>query len=249
MFEPEDRRITQLGVIGVGLETGSGSPTVYGAGGLFAPVDYAPEALRLVDRCRVYSAESPPPSSDISDYGVLQDAGPQLELEVAGQPFFNLARVNFMGGGYGYTAGEFLGNNIPLPEGTVNATVPGAAFPALSGAFPAAPPSVTGTSAGLTLEDTFTWEPYLPEDAISVLTFQVSPEDFTGVYADCVAADDGSFTLPEATRAELQRLVPDFMGTVVSPSRTVYRVVREGDAALVLSFGDANAPIRYLLGD
>ncbi len=101
----------------------------------------------------------------------------------------------------------------------------------------------------MALEGTLSWEPYLPEDAVSILTFQISPEDFTGVYADCVAADDGSFTLPEAVKAELRRLAPDFRGTVVSLDRTVYRVVREGDAALALSVGDAYAPICYLLGD
>lgn len=242
--EPPDRTIRQLGVVSVGtLYNDEGSYEVYGAAGLFMPVERSLASLeRVTDHCFVNEV---PPLFEDEVFATLLDAGEFIDLRTGGQPFMPLGRVNFMGGGYGYTAGEFIAP-IPFPERVLTADVPGAAFPAFADAeFPAPPPPVEFTNGEpmvtLTLEGSFTWLPYQPENGVSLIEFQVVPPDLeTGPYfiVSCVTADDGEFSFPAGTREALLRIDDDLEGVVYRPDRSAYRLEIQGDAALALSLGD-----------
>lgn len=249
---PDGSDVRQLGVVSLGALYGeAGDYEVYGASGFFLPVDRTLESLVTVrDRCFVYD---PPPLLPDEAYAALLDAGEVIDIRTDGRPFAPLARINFAGGGYGYTAGEF-GTYPPVPESGLVVVVPGAAFPALSGEFPSPPPPVVLTGAGesvpLTADGSFTWEPHEVEGGASLIAFQVAPPDTETrpyVVVNCVAADDGVFTFPEETREEVRALAPDFEGVVLRPDRSAYRLEARGDAALALGLGNPSDVIRVLL--
>lgn len=241
--ETPTRTIRQLGVISVGTLYGEGGAyQVYGAGGLFLPVERSLESLEQVrDRCFVNDL---PPLLEDETFATLLDAGEFIDLRTGDQLFAPLARVDFVGGGYGYTAGEFL-TPLPFPAGKLSADVPGSAFPAFADAeFPAPPPPVELTSAEptitLTPDGSFTWTPHRPEGGVSLIAFQVTPANLeTAPYAlvNCTAADDGEFSFPAETRVELLQIGADFEGVVRTPDRSVYRVETKGDAALAIGLG------------
>ncbi len=242
--DPPQSTIRQLGVVSVGtLYNDEGTYEVYGAAGLFMPVERSLSSLeRVTDHCFVNKV---PPLFEDKVFATLLDAGESIDLQAGGQPFMPLGRVNFMGGGYGYTAGEFIAP-IPFPDRVLTADVLGAAFPDFVDAeFPAPPPPVEFTGSEpmvtLTAAGSFTWVPHQPEDGVSLIEFQVVPPDSeTGPYfvIDCVAADDGEFSLPAGTREALLNIDDDLEGVVYRPDRTVYRLEMRGDAALALSLGD-----------
>lgn len=250
---PPQATVRQLGVVSVGItRLDNEDHEVYGAAGFFLPVKRSLESLeRVRDRCVVNDS---PPLLEDEVFATLLDAGESIDLESGGQPFIPLGRVTFMGGGYGYTAGEFVAP-IPLPDRELSADVPGAAFPAFAGvAFPAPPPPVELTSAEptitLTPDGSFTWTPHRPEGGVSFIAFSVAPGDLETVpyaQASCIAADDGTFSFPPETRAELRRITADFEGVLSTPKRSVYGIVAEGDAALAVGLGNAGDVFEVLL--
>lgn len=251
--DPPDRTVRQLGVVSVGtLYNDEGAYEVYGAGGFFLPDERSLTSLeRVTDRCFVNDV---PPLLEDEAFKTLLDAGESIDLRVGGQPFMPLGRVNFVGGGYGYTAGEFIAP-IPLPERALTADVPGAAFPAFADAeFPAPPPPVELTVAEPTITMTpdrsFTWTPHRPEGGVSFIAFGIAPADLETVpYAQvsCTAADDGTFSFPPETKAELRRIADDFEGVLSTPERSVYGIVAKGDVALAVGLGDAYDVLEVLV--
>ena len=236
--------VQQLGMVTIGASFNeAGTYEVYGAGGLFLPVERTIASLEQVtDRCLVNDS---PPVLPEEAFKTLLDAGEVIDVRTNGEPFAALVRINFIGGGYGYTAGEF-GMYPAIPGQGLVATIPGAAFPSFKAEFPAPPPQFTfaggqQTTVPLSLDGSFTWEPYVQAGVVSFLDFQVYNPDFESdsyVLANCIAVDDGEFSLPPEARDAIRAIDPAFAGEVNLPERSVYRVERQGNAALALGIGD-----------
>lgn len=244
---PPDPTIRQLGVVSISASyNDAGTYEIYGAGGLFLPVERSLTSLETFeDRCFVNDAPNLFPEET---FATLLDAGEVITIRDNGEPFTALTRITFMGGGYGYTAGEF-GTFPRVPQQGLVAEVPGAAFPAMSGEFPAPPPPVelAGETVTLTVDGSFTWEPYTVDGVVSLIGFQVSSDlenpNEPYVLANCVALDDGEFSFPSAVSERILELSPAFEGSVLPLRRSVYRLEVDGDAALVVGVGDSTQEV------
>lgn len=246
---PPPKLVRQLGTVFIGVNTNDeGDYKVYGAGALFLPVARSVEDLETVrDRCFVNDI---PPLLPDEAYATLRDAGEFVYIRSNGQRFLPLTRLHFEGGGYGYSAGEFL-EPIAYPEGEITVTVPGAAFPAFDDVvFPELPPPpvvLKGEAVTMTADGSFTWEPYEAKELVSYIDFQVfsDPEKTPFIQAECIAADDGEFSFPSEIRQQIRDLDPDFEGRVSSLDRSVYRleVAPDGETALATGLGDLPVPL------
>lgn len=118
----------------------------------------------------------------------------------------------------------------PVPEGlTLN--IPGDVFPAVSNlAYPTVQPLViTGPAAfePITANTTFTWVAGSNPNAAVIISA------FAGTSSlDCIVADDGSFTIPAATQAQLGA---GFSAFSFFMDRDVFDLVPVGNAYLILN--------------
>lgn len=245
---PEPETVTQLGMVMLGDFSGPNTPAAANA---LASFNRIPEtdAQRLsgnpyeafLDTCFVTQDPNlnppflAPPVPIAPDTGL--DAGETVTIFAGGAPYAALRRME----------GEdpfYTGDGLPegaLPEAQLSVTVPGAAFPAFERVpFVNAPPVTLNEPqdpTGLSPESTFSWAPFTPADGYSAVLFSAvqvdmeDPEAFVGLA--CIARDDGTFSLPEETQAELQN-AGFTNGSLLEFSRLATRLERSGEAVLSL---------------
>lgn len=124
----------------------------------------------------------------------------------------------------------------PAPAPLV-VNIPGDEFPAFNNVqVPGADPLsdfTTSTGGSLTAASTISWTANSSGGAHVILE---ATNDNSDVYLDCILVDDGSYTLPAATVAELDaELGSGWSLEVDDAERTVYVVQQSGSSALVLT--------------
>ncbi|GGO39051.1 hypothetical protein GCM10008949_46580 [Deinococcus humi] len=95
------------------------------------------------------------------------------------------------------------------------------------------PPRLTTPAAGesFTLKATFSWSNPTKDPNATVLLTGIA--DDSDAMFSCLTKDDGAFTLPAGTAAELSGLGFE-SGTLTGVGRTVSHTVRKGSAALTV---------------
>ena len=160
------------------------------------------------------------------------DAGTPLVLRTAQASYAQLVRS----AGPQYTYRSTV-PALPAPPAGLVLNIPGAkgGFPAFSGVpVPVSdPPRLTVPAAGesFTVNTAFTWSNPTKDPNATVLLTGMS--DDSDVMFTCLAKDDGTFTLPAATAAQLRALGFE-SGTLTGVGRTVSRTFRSGSAALTV---------------
>ncbi|GGL88063.1 hypothetical protein GCM10010840_27620 [Deinococcus aerolatus] len=186
------------------------------------------------DVCSVVKDEDGLPQAPAAASGtpVPLDAGTPLALRTAQAPYAQLVRS----GPPQYTYRSAV-PALPAPPAGLVLNIPGAAggFPAFSGvAVPVSDPlRLTAPAAGesFTLKTAFTWSNPTKDPNATVLLTGMA--DDSEVMFSCVVKDDGTFTLPAATAAELSALGFG-SGILTGVGRTVSRTVRSGSAVLTV---------------
>lgn len=245
--------MSQFGIVGMDeRSTDDGPAEVSGGGGFLdfdadVPADFLSDPYaQVVGTCEVFTvdAEEPieldVPLPDV-DFDFV-DAGESLDVDAEGQAeaYATLQRMQIELGGttvIGYAPPE---DDLPLASplpGDLTLTVPGAEFPAFTDAafpdvddFALTSPTDPGAAGSVDVDTTFEWTPGSGA-ADTVVLIEVSSSDLTESVS-CIAADDGSFSFPTETSAELGN---DFSGRVTSAARQGIATHVQGDAALILS--------------
>ncbi|MFC4454728.1 hypothetical protein [Deinococcus sonorensis] len=217
---------------------GQGLSTTVTVEARFVPGQGEAAGVEAHDACTV-QAEDPAASPDqprpdawtsASVPARTLDAGDPLTLRGA-QPYALLPRTR-QGQLFSYTL------RAPLPQAPppdLKLDIPGAAggFPAMKGLTvpTVAPLALTAPAADDVTPDTiFRWSnPSRDPGALVLLTGR---QDDGDLIFSCTAVDDGSFSFPAATAAELRRR--GFTGSLTMTGRMVARGYRQNDAQLVL---------------
>lgn len=247
---PVGDTVSRYGVLAVREQTGSSVDqlaTFSGVFGVFSQsasgisADELIAAYRLpLDTCRV--SDSPSDSGGIPGYSMVVydnqwivgdaniSAGEILTLDSAAGSWLDLVRGESPDNVYAATD---LSTLMPAPA-ALRIDIPGDAFPALS-AVPipdTIPLSILTPDAGqiLTLETEFTWIAGSTDNSYIRLT---AAKTFGSVtrYLDCMAVDDGAFSIPPDVRQALGELFNDYP---VALSRTTTSVVSREDAILLV---------------
>lgn len=191
-----------------------------------------------LDTCEVFTLGEAPtmPDFPIEDFEFsFLDAGAALTVTGSGGFSATLDRetMTFEGETFIVYGADYSATGV-LPA-DLDVTVPGNEFPAFANeAFPSNPSfsltSPTGSAAGnIGVDTSFTWVE--SGEANSFVTIDVMSSDFS-TFVSCIAADDGEFSFPADTQAELGA---GFDGQLDFAGRQVFRIVRDGNAILVLS--------------
>lgn len=164
-------------------------------------------------------------------------AGETISLSSAAGTYGELQR----GTVFGFTAyGSDVDLVYPAPSPlTIN--IPGDVFPAFSNVAVSAPPPVSGFNVGaidnFNAETEFSWEAVNTGDTtISINFSQFNINTFQFVSVDCTVTDNGSFSFPASTVAELNdNLGAGWSATGISVSRETLLVEQQGSAVLVVT--------------
>lgn len=182
-------------------------------------------------------------TTDLTDVGLL----PTIDLDVdfntvsAGEiiPFMSasgtyveLVRQNQFGFDVYVSDPETIPGSIPSQ---LTASIPGDVFPAFASfSFPVVERLIVSSPAAgslVTPATVFTWTPGTNPDAfISISAF--SGFGTNSIDVDCEVRDDGQFTFPAATQAEMGA---DFSSIFTDIERVAFSIQQQGNAALLLS--------------
>ena len=178
----------------------------------------------------------PPPAPTVPGVGPVTnfteiDAGPQLELrDASGAIILSSTKITGRIGSY-FASGA----NIPLGSGgTLN--IPGGAaggFPAFTINFPTFPPAliITPTTSSANSETNFKWAVSASPSNLGLILFVSQKNDTEVRSVVCYTKDDGDFTFPAATKAEMIR-VGLTAGTEIYASRTFQRTETKTNASV-----------------
>lgn len=246
--------ISKYGVISLSRTDMDGESIIAGSGSFYAlgqaltSVPANPYAVNSGDFCYVSDGgQQGDPAGNALGTVTSLDAGAKLSLKAAGQAYATLDRM---------TANNsfiYLSTTLPDAAGATSLTVdvPGATngFPAFAGVTVPALPAASFTlkangqdvTAGtsITADTSFTWTN--PTNAAGTFLSVFGSNAATpAVSFFCITADDGSFSFPQATKAELA--AKNFgAGKVQGATRSAYRTETKGDAVLYVS----NSQIRH----
>lgn len=196
----------------------------------------------LIDQCEVTVTDFQGGDDSLEDldFGfpfTTVSAGETISLSSAAGTYGELQRAVV----FGFTAyGSDVDLTFPAPSPlTIN--IPGDVFPAFSNVSISAPESITGFNIGATdsfnAGTVFTWDASSTADSAISLSFsQFNINSFEFVSVDCTLTDDGSFSFPAATVAELnENLGADWNATGMFVSRETLLVQQQGTAVLVVT--------------
>ncbi len=164
-------------------------------------------------------------------------AGETISLSSAAGTYGELQRTTQFGF-TGYSSTVDLVHPAPSP---LIIDIPGDVFPAFSNVSVVAPQPISGFNidpfGGFNAETEFRWDASTTADSIISLNFSefnVGALEFISV--ECEATDDGSFSLPAETVAEINdNLGVGWTASGISISREVVIVQQQGDAVLVIN--------------
>jgi len=191
--------------------------------------------VATVDTCEVFKSgdEHPliPIPDDIDINFSTISAGDSLSLNSSAGVYATLEKQNAFGFTI-YNAEELS----DIPAG-LTLTIPGDEFPAFSNisipdisGFSMTSPSSTAT---ITPTTSFTWQSGSVADAVVELEFlAIDLSTLDAIIVTCSAKDDGAFSIPAATQAEMGA---DFSATGYTASRIVYSIQRKANAMLIVS--------------
>lgn len=196
----------------------------------------------IVDTCEVFDSLNDDPLAGLPLPGDLtiafQDAGASVTIEEGASTYLTLPKTEFTNGGETSIFYESSTSATPPVPSGLTVSIPGADFPAVaSAAFPnPAPFTLTAPAdpSSVDTSTTFTWEGASndPNTVVKIDLFSFDETSASFTYVFCYAADDGSFSLPSDTQAELGAT---FSGSVESAGREAIAVQDVGDAKLVLT--------------
>lgn len=245
---------SKMGMVGMSQnadKTSGGSGTMVGGVGVFQtfdtpqqlPSDWNPFA-DYVDQCSVYAPTETNPFFDPFNPRDLQntlDAGASLTVNTSGGVYATLSKNTSLG--FTAYATDFLSPPpSPMPS-DMTLDVPGAAggFPSFTGkAFPAVTTfALTSpsdpTSIDTTADTSLTWSGS-PTNGVVIID-AVGYDPLTQpINVECIAADDGSFSLTSAAKTKLQGYGVDYIG-VTDAARLEFASYSSGDALLVVATG------------
>lgn len=166
----------------------------------------------------------------------LVSAGDNLVVSSPGGTFLTVSRGSIFSGEADYRLPEDSVVPTPVPN-SLTVDIPGDVFPAFANVpIPDALPLtglVVSGNGFITPETRYSWEPNGDTNShvlVNVFALDLETFEFTDIV--CAAQDDGDFTLPAATRAELGN---DFRATELLISRQAVSYYRNGDALVVVT--------------
>ena len=198
--------------------------------------------LPALDICEVNADEigefEPPEIDGVTASIVTISAGEVLTFM---QPSGSYAEITKQPPFMGFTF--YDGDSVPgsIPAG-LTIDIPGDVFPTFSNvSIPNAGGLVVSSPTGgtpVTPDTTFTWNASSdPDTLIDISTSSFDLSTGAVVVVECVATDDGSFTFPAATKAEMGS---GFSGFSADITRTAFKVVEQNGAILIVGSSSSN---------
>ena len=165
-------------------------------------------------------------------------AGDVITVGSSAGSYTELSKSEFQGAIFYQAENELTG---PLPTGLI-VDIPGDTFPAFANVQvpDVATIALTSPTTGqpVTADTEFTWQAGNDANAyVSLSSSQFSVTDFTSKDVECQVRDDGSFSFPAATKAELGST---FAGSGATISRSVTTFQQQGNAVLIVTRDSSN---------